>query len=1015
MLLKTPSKLRPSIGIVSRARSKTPSYTRPASQSPTIKRKSSPIVNKSYACYKEQKSSKHNRTSSLDRTREISSSIKSTKNKSLKSSVKVIGKTKESGYFDVANSEMNSGKYPKAVDLFTKALKKNPNNLEALYCRGVCYMHIGQNELAIKDFIVVMDNNPIFDKQLYMALYMCFTAINQQASAIRYLNKGLRKFPNFVQGFLLRGQIYLNVKKFEKALQDLKKVISMDKMQHNAVLLVAECYIGLKDYESAKKVINLALNRPEIIRKALKLKCKVAYETGKIEESLNDIENILNYWPDESIAYYYKGRINFDRNKYVDAALCFEQAIQSNQETDIISSSLYYLGLIKINERDFYGALHTLERSLKTGQSAELKALYKYTEGIISLMKRKLEEGISILTDIIKSPDKSLKGYIGDCYENRGFAYFSLKNYDSATEDFLAAKAYNKVSKATEFNIAVCDGILFSLQGNNIKALETFKSSREHFPKNIMPDIFRACLLLDLYINSPNDTNIIKKAESLVENVLDSREPDSEVIFYLSVLRFCLKNFELALEGAKKAIEKADENIAVHYLFRGYCHAMVKKYEESMQDFTIALQLNEDLKDAYIFRGISSFLQDDLQLALEDFLTVSKKFPDDNKLQYQIAKLLTVIGSYKESLKIFEIRMNSLDADKVICQAKNYLLLNEYEKALKCVKSYKSNSSADIDIIEFFINLKKDSSIIYKSYSLSETLKASEGVIFNKKYLYWFLGVLLLYNSDYPGATSYFQGVLEILHDQEPEVFADNISIEEENCEILYNLALCSLKSPSPDSKDHALMIFEELAEVLNEKHRGQLLFLSAVIELDRKNKSKAEKLLKEAAKCDPETLAPFLDNKVSTVLPLHTSNEISGLFPLIQIKIESLPAINIRPSIVLPNSEIDFELNDLIKKVQSFYSINTITPRPEAPWLLRVKGSIQFTEALLDISHDFETEAEEKTQKLSQTRLFVPRVSQSYDVMKKTSFFSEESYKNIDQVKENINEIIEKKIRNLC
>ena len=114
--------------------------------------------------------------------------------------------------------------------------------------------------------------------------------------------------------------------------------------------------------------------------------------------------------------------------------------------------------------------------------------------------------------------------------------------------------------------------------------------------------------------------------------------------------------------------------------------------------------------------------------------------------------------------------------------------------------------------------------------------------------------------------------MLEILHDEEPEIFADSITIEEENCEILYNLALCSLNTGQDETKSHALLIFEELAEVLNEKHRGQLLFLSAIIELSQKNKSKAEKLLKEAIKCDPETITPFINNQETTILPLSSN-----------------------------------------------------------------------------------------------------------------------------------------------
>ena len=211
----------------------------------------------------------------------------------------------------------------------------------------------------------------------------------------------------------------------------------------------------------------------------------------------------------------------------------------------------------------------------------------------------------------------------------------------------------------------------------------------------------------------------------------------------------------------------------------------------------------------------------------------------------------------------------------------------------------------------------------------------------------------MYYCKDYNAASGYFQAVLQILHSEEPEVFADSITIEEENCEILYNLALCSFTSGNEDINNSALMIFEELADVLNSKHRGQLLLLSALIQLSQKNKSKAEKLLKEAVKCDSETISPFLNNQPTTILPLHTASEFACIFPLVPIKLENLPIVYVRPSIVLPRIDIEISLEFINKQVNSLFTLSNVTPRPEAPWLIRNKGSIQFTENIIEAEFD--------------------------------------------------------------
>ena len=41
-----------------------------------------------------------------------------------------------------------------------------------------------------------------------MALSMCYVAKQDTLSAIRQITKGLIKFPKFVDGYVIRGQLY---------------------------------------------------------------------------------------------------------------------------------------------------------------------------------------------------------------------------------------------------------------------------------------------------------------------------------------------------------------------------------------------------------------------------------------------------------------------------------------------------------------------------------------------------------------------------------------------------------------------------------------------------------------------------------------------------------------------------------------------------------------------------------------------------------------------------------------
>jgi len=279
MLSKDRKLIKPNLGqSPQRIRSKTPSNPRPSSQTPIIHKKLTPSTNKSFICYKDKQVPKHSRACSFDKTRDMSSKLKPRTCKSLKNSGKALISTREFGLVDSAKSEMNEGNYAKAVEILNKSLKGDEVNFEGLYSRGVCFMHLEKYELAIKDFLLVFEGEPGFDKQLYVALYMCYNYIGKPVQGLKLLNRGLRKFSNFSQGFLLRGQIYNKAKKYEKALRDFNKVLNLEKNSSNVIIHIAESYIGLKEYDSAMKAINILITRSEMTQKGFLLKVKVEYE-----------------------------------------------------------------------------------------------------------------------------------------------------------------------------------------------------------------------------------------------------------------------------------------------------------------------------------------------------------------------------------------------------------------------------------------------------------------------------------------------------------------------------------------------------------------------------------------------------------------------------------------------------------------------------------------------------------------------------------------------------------------
>ena len=73
------------------------------------------------------------------------------------------------------------------------------------------------------------------------------------------------------------------------------------------------------------------------------------------------------------------------------------------------------------------------------------------------------------------------------------------------------------------------------------------------------------------------------------------------------------------MQDFNTAIESEEDPTASYFLARGRCYACLSILTEAMKDLSIALNLDESLQDAYIYRGKCAYLLGDNNLAFLDF------------------------------------------------------------------------------------------------------------------------------------------------------------------------------------------------------------------------------------------------------------------------------------------------------------------------------------------------------------------------------------------------------------
>ena len=121
---------------------------------------------------------------------------------------------------------------------------------------------------------------------------------------------------------------------------------------------------------------------------------------------------------------------------YNEAILCFEQAIKHKSSRKAVLKSLHEIAKIKIEQRNFYEAYHTLHRAeLLELEEKAFSKLKLFTEGVsnfcdlnlnlqvINLMKRKFDEGVANLTDVVKKQEIT-DPFRPMAYNYRAYGYF---------------------------------------------------------------------------------------------------------------------------------------------------------------------------------------------------------------------------------------------------------------------------------------------------------------------------------------------------------------------------------------------------------------------------------------------------------------------------------------------------------------------------------------------------------------------------------------------------------------
>ena len=126
-------------------------------------------------------------------------------------------------YVRKAGCEVNIGRQREAIESCNMALQLNPQQLDALFSRGLAYWYTKEHDKGIADFETALRLQPAL-ADFRIRLYDMLCKVNRKAEADKMLREGLTYSPNHHNLLLFIGQVAMQDGNFDEAIQVLGRL-----------------------------------------------------------------------------------------------------------------------------------------------------------------------------------------------------------------------------------------------------------------------------------------------------------------------------------------------------------------------------------------------------------------------------------------------------------------------------------------------------------------------------------------------------------------------------------------------------------------------------------------------------------------------------------------------------------------------------------------------------------------------------------------------------------------------
>ena len=342
----------------------------------------------------------------------------------------------------LASISLSIGMYGEAAEEYESLIKAWPDKIDLNYYLAEAYIQAGEIGKAI-DTLDALEEYTGMNEQLSVQKFRLYMALDQPDEAFLELKKLVDKFPGNANYPILIGDLYLEKKEMDKALEYYRQAFTIDPENPYYTVSMANYYELTGNPAAAEEQVLSALTNEK-----LDVEFKVAilarfYQQMQKSRSNTEGANslflkLLEQHPEElELKMMYANELmrqgNGDEARF---------QLQLVTEMDPVRETAWQQLLnLSFREQDFEEAILVCKKCIELFPD---KPTYYYYLGLAYYQQKNYEEAINTFKDgltIIPEADNSLRS---DFYGQIGDVYYQMKEHEEAFVSYEEALKYNE-------------------------------------------------------------------------------------------------------------------------------------------------------------------------------------------------------------------------------------------------------------------------------------------------------------------------------------------------------------------------------------------------------------------------------------------------------------------------------------------------------------------------------------------------------------------------------------------